>query len=262
MKNYEEVTENVFRKSEEIIKQNRRRRNTIMKIGVSAGCLAIIGTVGAGAWNRGHNASPIEAVQSTESTVKQSESGSTLSVVSNSSTGGKSSIAEKIPESNSAFNGPIMGPDSDNSIPMTFITRIDGFEVEDNERKIAPANGQIHISKAVSEAMRHYGDVDENNNEIIYRVVIEYLQDQQIIPATRELYDRESARLKEQRGRGLNFETYSWDWGAHSRNTIWAYFTKSEIENFTADENYGYVIELYDNYFGYPISNNDELVIH
>lgn len=132
---------------------------------------------------------------------------------------------------------------------------ISGFEVEDSEEKIAPDNGQIHISKALSAAMSEYGDADKNGNEIVYRVVIEYLKDRKTIPATEELYDKESARYKEQTGRGLNFETYCWDFGAQSKHTVWASFTKSEIESFTADPNYGYVIDLYDNYHGNPITD-------
>lgn len=55
MKNYEEVTKNVFRKSEEIIVRNGRRRNTIITIGMSACCLAAVCGVGTIAWYRGHN---------------------------------------------------------------------------------------------------------------------------------------------------------------------------------------------------------------
>lgn len=51
MKNYEEVAESVFKRSEEMIALNKRRRREMMKnIGAAAGCLAVAGAVGIGVW--------------------------------------------------------------------------------------------------------------------------------------------------------------------------------------------------------------------
>lgn len=264
MKNYEEVTESVFQKSDEIIKRNKRRRNTMMKIGASAGCLIMVGAVGVSVWANG-NKIPAESAGQFISDSAALAFGAGDKVYNGAfigDTGDESSrpagvggLAEKI--ENNAGDVPIMGPDFDTSVPIHYTTIIGGFEVEDNERKIAPSNGQIHISKALNAAMEHYGDVDENGNEIVYRVVIEYLQDQQTIEPTYELFESESARVKEQQlGLGLGFETYSWDWGEHNKHCIHANFSKAQIEKFTANPDYGYVIELYDNYNGFQTNTN------
>lgn len=50
MKNYEEVAESVFRRSKEVIKQNARRRRTLIAICSAASCLVIAGAAGFGAW--------------------------------------------------------------------------------------------------------------------------------------------------------------------------------------------------------------------
>lgn len=270
MKNYEEVTKNVFRKSEELIARNRRRRNTMIKIGASACCLAVIGGVGATAWSRGRNPAPEE--QTAVSDNNTIAFGGDTDVVGNPiitdsiGTWSGQTVSNGNSDSTTSYAAgtwcsPIMT--TDNSGSASIITHISGFEVEDTDTvKIAPDNGQIHISKALSAAMEQYGDVDENGNEIVYHVVISYLQDRQTIPATYELWEQEHMRIKEQLELGLGFETYSSDWGAHSEHWIHADFTKSEIESFTADPNYGYVIDLYDNYHGYPITANGEQVFY
>lgn len=51
MKNYKEVADSVFKRSEEIIVQNKkRRRERLMSIGATAGCLIVAGAVGIGVW--------------------------------------------------------------------------------------------------------------------------------------------------------------------------------------------------------------------
>ncbi|MDE7400232.1 MAG: hypothetical protein K2N06_12000 [Oscillospiraceae bacterium] len=252
MKNYEEVTKNVFRKSEELIARNQRRRNTIMTIGMSACCLAAVCGVGAIAWNRARVSTvPAETTAPAAQLVSDDYAnapGAGDTVVSENSAVSGDAVVVQHP--------PIMNPDE---TPIDYITTVSGFEVEDFDTvKIAPDNGQIHISKALQAAMDKYGAVDENGNEVIYRVVIAHLQNRQTIPATEELWEQECARLKGQTVYGLGFETYSCDWGVHSEHWIHADFTKSKIESFTADPNYGYVIDLYDNYHGYPITDPND----
>ena len=253
MKNYEEVTKSVFRKSEEIIARNERRRNTIMTIGMSACCLAAVCGVGTIAWYRGHNSAPVESAAQFGSGEYANAPGAGDTVTSTAS---NPITDNNIPTNH--WNEYCYTQDDNGNFSQIVTTTIRGFEAEDSEEKIAPDNGQIHISKALKAAMEHYGDVDENGNEIIYRGVIAYLQDRQTIPATYELWEQESARVKGQLEFGLGFETHSWDWGAHSEHWIHANFTKSEIESFTADPNYGYVIDLYDNYHGYPITDPND----
>lgn len=263
MKNYEEVTESVFQKSDEIIKRNKRRRNTMMKIGASAGCLIVVGAVGVSVWANG-NKIPTESSGQFISDSAALAFGAGDTVYNGAFVGDESSrpadvggVAEKIPQ-DSVMNGMIiLSPDNDNP-DFHYTTVIGGFETEDDERKIAPPNGQIHISKALNAAMEKYGDVDEYGNEIEYFVIIEYLQDQQIIDPTDELFESERERLKEPLGLDMviGFETRSCDWGAHSEHGIFARFTKAQIEKFTANPDYGYVIELYDNYNGFQTNTN------
>lgn len=266
MKNYEEVTESVFQKSDEIIKRNKRRRNTMMKIGASAGCLIVVGAVGVSVWANG-NKIPTESSGQFISDSAALAFGAGDKVYNGAFVGDESSrpdgnggLADKIPQNSATWNGMlIMSPYNDDP-NFHLTTQIGGFEVEDDERKIAPSNGQIHISKALNAAMEKYGDVDEYGNEIKYFVIIEYLQDQQIIDPTDELFESERERLKKPLGLDMvgdiGLETRSWDWGAYSEHGIFAHFTKAQIEKFTANPDYGYVIELYDNYNGFQTNTN------
>lgn len=268
MKNYEEVTKDVFRKSEELIARNERRRNTIMTIGMSACCLAAVCGVGTIAWNRARVSTvPAETTAPAAQFVSDdyaSTPGASDTVTSNASSPtivSSGLVNPAVSKNPSAMQG-YMIRDEISGVLKFATTSITGFKVEDTEEKIAPDNGQIHISKALSAAMEKYGGaVTQDGFEITYQVVITYLQDRQTIPITEAFYNQESARQKEQTGRGLNFETIGWDWGAQSEHTIWADFTKAEIENFTANPNYGYVIDLYDNYHGNPITDPDGIII-
>lgn len=59
MRNYEEVAERVFRRGNEIIKRNKRRRRVILGVCSSAACLAVVIAVSFGEWassRRGFNA--------------------------------------------------------------------------------------------------------------------------------------------------------------------------------------------------------------
>ena len=60
MKNYDEVAESVFRRSKEVIKQNTKRRRTLIAIGSAASCLVIAGAAGFGVWrNSVHGADAV-----------------------------------------------------------------------------------------------------------------------------------------------------------------------------------------------------------
>ncbi len=50
MKDYKNVAEDVFRRSNEVIEENKRRRRKRMEIGVSAACWAAVGAIGFGIW--------------------------------------------------------------------------------------------------------------------------------------------------------------------------------------------------------------------
>lgn len=60
MKNYEEIAESVFKRSEEMIALNkRRRRERLINIGATVGCLAVAGAVGIGVWKNSVRGSDI-----------------------------------------------------------------------------------------------------------------------------------------------------------------------------------------------------------
>ncbi len=61
MKDYKNVAEDVFRRSREIIEQNKLRRKKHIEIGVSAACWAVVGAVGVGVWatSRQNNADTV-----------------------------------------------------------------------------------------------------------------------------------------------------------------------------------------------------------
>lgn len=53
MKNYKEVADDVFQRSEKIIADNRKRKNKIMKVGSMTACFCLIALLGVGVWQSG-----------------------------------------------------------------------------------------------------------------------------------------------------------------------------------------------------------------
>lgn len=251
MKNYEEVTKSVFRKSEEIIARNERRRNTIMTVGMSACCLAAVCGVGTIAWNRARNTVPVESSAQFVSDDYANAPGAGDTVTSTAS---NPITDNNIPTNH--WDEYCYTQDDNGNFSQIFTTTIRGFEAEDSEEKIAPDNGQIHISKALKAAMEHYGNIDENGNEIVYYVVITYFQDHHKILSTEEHYKKELDRFEKQLNHSLSF-SFVRVCGPNHEQTIFANLTKSEIENLTADPNYGYVIELHDeNDYEFPTTEH------
>lgn len=53
MKDYKEVADDVFRRSEKIIADNRKRKNKIIKVGSMTSCFCLIALLGVGVWQSG-----------------------------------------------------------------------------------------------------------------------------------------------------------------------------------------------------------------
>ncbi|MBD5383397.1 MAG: hypothetical protein HDR72_00155 [Ruminococcaceae bacterium] len=103
MKNYEEVAESVFKRSEEMIALNkRRRRDRLINIGATVGCLAVAGAVGIGVWkNAGHGTDLIQSeIQYPAAAGSNREQSDTVSVTEHAANGiaGGDNIIGVIPD--------------------------------------------------------------------------------------------------------------------------------------------------------------------
>lgn len=270
MKNYKEVAESVFRRSEEIIEQNKKRRKAMMKIGSAVGCFVIAGTVGVGVWKTVVGSPlktcvPITVDTSSGQLVGESEQSSAAndSLIKNEGTAQTESETDSAQNSSnnaaacdttavepSGGSLPFMPNNNANYIdppqyPLQFTTIIDSYEYESEACYAAPENGSFFCSIPLNKAMEEYGDKDENGKDILYHVFVDFSKDTNFVDVNSpEIREDEWNRLC---GLGIQceFGTYSENWGETVRYTFGMFITKAQLENFVPDEKYGYGIFLY-----------------
>lgn len=276
MKNYKEVAESVFKRSEEIIAQNKkRRRERLMSIGATAGCLIVAGAVGIGVWkNMGRADIPVASdidpnrsstsqyVNSTTATIDNIYKSSTASSKNDTANGavvsGKvgvtsaaESSAESAPESNAGTSDIIFPAHNDtdtnglSGTPLKTATVIEEYESNVVTDYIGtPENGTYRVSDDLREAMEEYGYTD-GNGDIVYHVMAYYYENGTPIDVSvSAVCDGEWNRLC---GHGYHceYETCGKNWGAEHDNHFCMRLTREQIENFTPADNLGCELCLY-----------------
>lgn len=288
MKDYKSVAEDVFRRSEEVIEENKRRRRKRVEIGISAACWAAAGAVGIGILTkindqeltRGvddpicgydddyigdgvswHGAADQNGFGNTSYNFATSNNFATTEIFATSYPQIESGSSDK---NNEYINEdgvdirciPIVhlpvqpGNDVSSSVIHGRITNLNGYVDE----SFSPANGTAEISLVLKKAMSVYGREDKNG-EIDYQVVIEYYKDGEHIDSTKELWESESAR-----GAKVSLESNGSEWGAYWEHHILARMTVDEIESFEPSDEYGCVLHLYGSYFGHPYKYDDNII--
>lgn len=270
MKNYKEVAESVFRRSEEIIEENKKRRKAMMRIGSAVGCFVIAGTVGVGVWKTVVG-SPLKACVpiTVDTSSGQLVGGSEQSSAANDSLIKNEETSQTESEANSVQNNsnnaaacdttavepsggslPFIPNNNANYIdppqyPLQFTTIIDSYEVDFSACYAAPENGSFFCSIPLNKAMEEYGDKDENGKDIIYHVFVDFCKDRNSVDVNSpEIRKDEWDRLC---GLGIQceFGTYSDNWGETVRYTFGMFITKAQLENFVPNEKYGYIFFLF-----------------
>lgn len=245
MKNYNEVAESVFRRSEEVIEQYKRRRKTLTKIGVSAGCIAAAGAVGFGVLRSTGRLAPSEITS--DSMISPNSSGAYLSIPNESADSFENLNNTEI-KSGSGNAANQSNDINDPSSVRHFLTRISGYYTEVRDRiSFVPENGTVVISDLLQKALNEYGSEDENG-KIHYGILVEFYKDGKRIEPTMELWESERDKF----GDGFGLLTNSSDWGRKIEHYMHADSTKEQIESYTADSELGVALFLYDDYFGYP----------
>ena len=293
MKDYKNVAEDVFRRSKEVIEENKRRRRKRAEIGISAVCWAAVGVVGIGILTNinkqistqgaddsvsGHDDDYIGGGVFLHGAADQNGFGNTSYNFATSNNFAESyNYATSYPQpSNGSESGdanseytnkagvdircipivhlPLQPENSENGVPTSEIHgRITNLNGYVDE-SFSPANGTAEISTVLKKAISLYGREDKNG-EIDYQVVIEYYKDGERIDSTKELWESESAR-----GAKVSLESQGKEWGAYWEHHILARMTVDEIESFEPSEEYGCVLYLYGSYFGHPYKYDDNII--
>lgn len=301
MKSYEEVTKSVMERSKEIMAAKARRSRIINNsIRGGATCLVLVGAIGFGAWWSGRQSSDIVLSSGRETEDPYSTTfigylytGESLSD-NNDYEGSFDAFATNMEpvEARPWYENTTCSTSCPVNISPGMIT-CDWAETEhhhsqsedyqsshlptmifdyesdyahlNSDLKIPPENGTVHVTQALFDAVKRYGDLDEYGCcENKYIVVIDYYVDGKHINPTEEFFESERVRLQKLLGdiSGFSFETIGRNSGGTEYYDIHACLTKSQISNIgciAADENFGCVIYLRDNYYKFngilPINN-------
>lgn len=121
--------------------------------------------------------------------------------------------------------------------PNPVLPLIRDFEGEAMNAKVAPENGTVIMTSALQNAMEHYGDKAK------YNVVITVCKSRKVLDIRSDEVTAERERLVDL-GYIAFLENY-WD-GEESTTVFGCHFTYEELKNFCANEDYGYILSLYD----------------
>ncbi len=256
MKSYEEITKSVFRRSEKIIAQKCRRRSRLIIAGrTSAACLLL-----AGAFIFGNR---INSGQGSDIILSPNGSPPTIAA-DNTELSAVYTETNKTEISLENTNDPFMTvcsldrfteSDPETHYPTMILDYESDYAHLISDPKIPPENGTVHVTQALFDAVKRYGDLDEYGCcENKYIVVIDYYVNGKHINPTEELFERERVRLQKLLGdiTGLSFEAIGRNSGETEYYDIHACLTKSQISDIgciAAEENFGCVIYLRDNYY-------------
>lgn len=265
MKSYEEVTKSVLERSKQIAAQKSKIQGRIIKaVRASAICLLLAGALVFG--NR-INSSPGSDILLTPngSPPTLAADNTELSVVYTETNPAEITVDKSSDTASENADGPFMTAvslnrltenDPEEGSQVHYPTMIFNYECEhtnlNSDPKIPPQNGTVHVTHALFDAIKRYGDLDEYGCcENKYIVVIDYYVDGKHINPTEELFESERVRLQKLLGdiSGFSFETMGCNSGGTEYYDIQAFLTKSQIGCIAADESFGCVIYLRDNYY-------------
>lgn len=254
MKDYREVADDVFQRSEKIIADNRRRKNKIMKVGSMTACLCLIVLLGVRAWQSGtffnmaHDGAGdiVMGGISTTADIKSDEAarGNFHSGVVNNE---ENPPATTFGNEDGTNDQIIMGGMSDTEFvgfEYHYRTMISSYG-DGNAAAVSyatPENGTFKFSIPLKGAIDEYGASDENG-DILYRVLVYVFKDKNELNVNSDTIREEGDRLFAC-GYTVAMETYNDGYENHYYFTLHA--TKEQLINFVVNEEYGYRFFLYE----------------
>lgn len=239
MKDYKNVAEDVFRRSGEVIEENKRRRRKLAEIGVSAACWAAVGAIGFGIWRSSGLHVPDVVIPEEQ----YANDGTNHSVDTEYTTNQGSLIGEE-PSPNLSPDYPVLdneyiGKDGVDirCIPIIHLP----FQTADR----VIGNGQVLFTGALKEKMTPEAKITME----LFDVVVECYHDGERVDPTQELLEFERGRT------GIKFELET-DIDTGMRYIRCQGITCDMLEErLTAYEEYSYIVYLTDNFLDQIVNN-------
>lgn len=248
MKDYKKVAEDVFRRRDEVIAENKIRRKRLAEIGISAMCWAAVAAVGFGIWKTNIAGNKIKSTDSLSNTLQTS--GASL----NNSDSTSADTSDSYNSNDELDVDPRCIPVHSN-IAVAYHTRVDYFEIEDRPEGLHNCNvgtwidgewiataqeGTTELTRSLRKAIEEYGSADEYG-DIQYDLIVELYHRGMRLNPTMGLFESECDRF----GTGLYFEKDS----QNKKCYMGISATCEMLENFTPSEDYRYIFYLRGNYF-------------
>ena len=221
MKNCEEMVNSLFERREEYIAEQMKRRKVVTRTITSMCCVCMVVLLGVGAWRGGI----FDTVFQTEQDalypgIKDdfNESGEGSSNTADVDVGNYPS--NYVPDGSE--KRMISSYDLNGLPPASYIT---------------PGNGEFYFSAPLQAAMNEYKD------SVLYRVIIDLYNDKEQLSSGSSQVKAECERLS-QNGYVVAYETFFDGKSNHYYFTVHA--TYEELVSFNVNEDYGYLMFLYD----------------
>lgn len=241
MKDYKKVAEDVFRRRDEIIAENKLRRKRLVEICASAACWVAVAAIGFGIWKTNISGKNIGTVDPQSGTSQ----GANVSRVNSEPLSGNTS------DTNNTFNKFLDDNGVDircyprhSNVFIGYHTRIDNYDIQSEGIIDRPTGvmygsqinaGDVLYSNELKQAMAKYGETDEYG-EIYYDVIIQYYKFNSGIEPDMELFESEREKF------GINFFIETDIDGHCYLGTHNA--TYDMLKNLAPNDEYGYYIRL------------------
>lgn len=254
MKNCDEMVNSLLERRGQYQTEQKRKRRSAMRITSAACCFAFAALVGVGGWQSGwFDRTPPATLDDSTVIGEQDYFDDTLSITLDGPVlvGGQDEVddANKGQSSHATASsvssmGADVGNHPNNYIPNgNELTLISSFEGAGTSAcYVEPENGKFNFSIPLYGAMEEYGE-----DGVLYRVFIDLFRDKQLLPSDSAQVRAEQKRLSDL-GYTVAYEAY-FD-GTAYRGFFTIHATLSELKEFAASEDYGYMLFLYDERVG------------
>lgn len=228
MKTYEEMAQSALKRINEHEVARKRQKKIIAKTIIPAVCFCIVAAIGFG------------IRQGKAPTNVPDDANVPKTTVNNSAQNPDNQNGNTQEHSDPKQNNGISHNAPFNFDPREYIEIISSYEVGSSATSYATPmiNGNFFLSIPLRQAMEEYG------NDVLYRVVVDVFKDETPI--------EDESNLKEVSERlcALGYIT-AWEEyndGAEKHSYLTLHATAEQLQNFSADSNYGYFLWLYDEY--------------
>lgn len=229
MKTYEEMAESALKRIDEYETVQKKRKKMIVKTACPIISFCFAALLGFGVWQNGWFSTH----------TGQTETSVTSQAASSDESNSALSSGEPTKPGTSALEGTqnhLFIPWGSSSMVFKPIKMISSNPCNTSGSYTTPGNGHFYLSGSLSGAIEEYGDT------VRYRVVAEVFHDSEIV-TDKEVFQAEMERLF-QLGYISAIEEYN-D-GTETFVYFMLHATAKQLQNFAANQNFGYFFFLYD----------------